>query len=372
MREAQAHSGTAAQFTINLMSAPESIGQRLNNRALRDALSITQQLQDTDIMTAQIYTLDTGAASFTRRAGTLPAWHGLGGETPADAPIERWQVNSGMDFSIHASPVEYIAASGAPFTADGFRVLSRDDTGKALGIVSDRYKIVQPRQVLEFFRDLTVAGGFVLETAGVLGEGGKYWALATNGASVNLSGDILKPYLLLATACDGSMATTAQFTSVRVVCQNTLSMAMRSGGDSIKVSHRSVFDPIAVKRELGIDQTFDAFVASVDRMAGTRIGDRAAADTIWTLFADGKDQTKAADLPKQNRDKIETVWNLYKGKAHGAELVTAKGTVWGLLNAVTEYVDHQYRARSDENRLASAWFGQGKAIKDKAFALLAA
>lgn len=323
-------------------------------------------------MAAQIYTLNTGAAAFTRRMGTLPAWHGLGGETPANAPLEIWAQNAGMDFSIHSAPVEYQTTTGATLTASGQRVLYRDDNAKALGIVSDRYKVVQPSEVLEFFRDLTLAGGFELETAGVLGEGGKYWALATNGQSASLSGDIIKPYLLLATACDGSMATTAQFTSVRVVCQNTLSMALRAGGDSIKVSHRTTFDPVAVKRELGVDQTFDQFMGAVDRMAGTRIGDKQAADTIWQLFADGKDQTKASDLPKQNRDKIETVWDLYKGKAHGADLVTARGTVWGLLNAVTEYVDHQYRARSDENRLNSAWFGAGKALKDRAFAMLAA
>ena len=324
-------------------------------------------------MTAQIYTLNNGAASFTRRMGTLPAWHGLGGETPANAPLEVWARNAGMDFEIIAAPVEYTTASGATLTAAGQRVLYRDDTAKALGIVSDRYKVVQPAEVLEFFRDLTLAGGFELETAGVLGEGGKYWALATNGQAANLSGDVIKPYLLLATACDGSMATTAQFTSVRVVCQNTLSMSLRADGNSaIKVSHRTTFDSVAVKRELGIDQTFDAFMASVDRMASTRIGDKAAADTIWQLFAEGKDMAKANELPKQNRDKIESVWDLFKGKAHGADLPTARGTVWGLLNAVTEYVDHQYRARSDENRLNSAWFGQGKAIKDRAFAMLAA
>lgn len=318
-------------------------------------------------MTAQIFTFADGRSAFTRRAGTEAAWHRLGGETPAGAPPEQWARDAGMDFSIESSPVTF--GDGQVFA--GRRVLYRDDTRAPLGIVSDRYKVVQPIEVLEFFRDLTLAGGYQLETAGVLGEGGKYWALATNGMSADLGGDIIKPYLLLATACDGSLATTAQFTSVRVVCQNTLTMATAGAVDAIKVRHSTRFDAAAVKRDLGIDQTFDAFIATADRMASTSIASRDAAKTIWDLFVDDA-SAKPADLPKQTRDKIESVWTLFNGSGKGADLPSSRGTVWGLLNAVTEYVDHQTRARSDENRLSSAWFGQGKALKDRAFEMLTA
>lgn len=322
-------------------------------------------------MTAQIYMFTDGRASFTRRAGTEAPWHSLGGETPANAPLEVWARNAGMDFEIHSSPVEF-SVEGAVSTFAGRNVLYRSDNRAPLGLVSDRYQVVQPRDVLEFFRDLTLAGGYELETAGVLGQGGKYWALATNGQSVNLAGDIIKPYLLLATACDGTLATTADFTSVRVVCQNTLSMALDGSRTAIKVPHSTRFNAADVKRQLGIGETFDQFVSQVETMASRTIADRAAADVLWQLFAEGKDQAAAHDLPKQTRDKIESVWTLYKGRGMGADLSTARGTRWGLLNAVTQYVDHATRARSDENRLNSAWFGQGKAIKDQAFQMLAA
>jgi phage/plasmid-like protein (TIGR03299 family) len=323
-------------------------------------------------MAAQIYNL-FGQDSFTRRAGTAPAWHGLGGETPADASLDVWARNAGMDFEILGAPVQFDAA-GALATFGGRRVLYRSDNAAPLGLVSDRYKVVQPREVLEFFRDLTQAGGYQLETAGVLGEGGKYWALATNGQSVNLSGDVIKPYLLLATACDGSLATTADFTSVRVVCQNTLSMAVDGATTAIKVRHTTKFDARDVKRQLGIDETFEQFVAQVDRLATRHIADRDAADVLWQLFAadqDANNRTPQA-LPKQTRDKIEGVWSLYQGAGHGAELATARGTAWGVLNAVTQYVDHETRAHNRENRLASAWFGAGKALKNRAFEMLAA
>ena len=106
-------------------------------------------------------------------------------------------------------------------------VLYRSDTGTALSVVGQRYNVVQPREILEFYRDLTEISGFELETAGVLKGGKKIWALARTGQSTSLKGnDVTNGYVLLATACDGSMATTAQFTSVRVVCNNTLAISL--------------------------------------------------------------------------------------------------------------------------------------------------
>jgi len=87
----------------------------------------------------------------------------------------------------------------------------------------------------------------------VLREGRKFWALACTGQSTTLKGrDKVDGYLLLATACDGTLATTAQFTSVRVVCNNTLSIALGNATGAIKAPHRSRFDPDVVKPQLGI------------------------------------------------------------------------------------------------------------------------
>ena len=98
---------------------------------------------------------------------------------------------------------------------------------------------VQPAEVLEFYRDLVSAGGFELETAGVLKGGKKLWALAKTGQETVLRGnDTVKAYLLLATSCDGTLCTTAQFTSVRVVCNNTLTLAHGSKASQLlRVRH---------------------------------------------------------------------------------------------------------------------------------------
>jgi phage/plasmid-like protein (TIGR03299 family) len=101
-------------------------------------------------------------------------------------------------------------------------------------------------EILHFYRDLTEQSGFELETAGVLKGGKKFWALARTGQSSALKGkDVSNGYILLATACDGTLATTAQFTSIRVVCNNTLAIALRGQqGNSgvVKVPHSTRFD----------------------------------------------------------------------------------------------------------------------------------
>ncbi|WP_439510088.1 DUF932 domain-containing protein, partial [Marinimicrobium koreense] len=179
-------------------------------------------------------------------------WHGLGRQLDSGLPVDDWVIQAGMDWEIQESPVRFIAGQreylGEIKPFDDHKVLYRSDTHDPLSVVGNRYKVVQPREILEFYRDLTERSGFELETAGVLKGGRKLWALARTGQSTTLKGkDTTKGYVLLATACDGTMATTAQFTSVRVVCNNTLAVALGSGAGAVKVPHRSVFDAEAVK-----------------------------------------------------------------------------------------------------------------------------
>ena len=162
-----------------------------------------------------------------------------------------------MDWQIESSEVRFVAGSHANSSGLGAihafpeqRVLYRSDTKVPLSVVSSRYQVVQPAEILDFYKDLTEISGFELETAGVLKDGKKLWALARTGQSATLKGkDQVNAYLLLATACDGTLATTAQFTSVRVVCNNTLSIALGDSTGTVKVGHRSQFDAQAVKRQ---------------------------------------------------------------------------------------------------------------------------
>ena len=123
-------------------------------------------------------------------------WHGLGSQLPAGQSIETWQQAAGMDWSINESDVLYSAdaTNGLHLrTNPDSKVLFRSDTFAPLSVVSKRYKVVQPNEILEFYRSLVSAGGFELETAGVLKGGKKLWALAkTDQQTVLKGGDKLK------------------------------------------------------------------------------------------------------------------------------------------------------------------------------------
>lgn len=300
--------------------------------------------------------------------GATP-WHGLGNQLPKNQPIEVWQKAAGMNFEIKQTDVLFNAHNG-----DGnilnlrsnpdSTVLFRSDNHEPLSVVSKRYKVVQPKDVLGFYRDLVSAGGFELETAGVLKSGKKIWALAKTGQETMLAGgDIVKAYLLLATSCDGSLATTAQFTSIRVVCNNTLQMAVGANKGAVKVPHSRVFDPVAVKQELGLCMTtWDQFMTSMKAMSNRPVNKFEAMSYLVNVLGD-----PALPLNEQpNQSAIHAVYGLYSGNGKGSKLHSANGTVWGLINGITEYTDSHRRARNQDYRLDSAWFGQGAQIKQKA------
>lgn len=243
------------------------------------------------------------------------------------------------------------------------KVLFRSDTLAHLSVVGKRYKVVQPKEILEFYRSLVSAGGMELETAGVLKGGRKLWALAkTNQQTVLKGGDKVKAYLLLATSCDGTLCTQAFFTSVRVVCNNTLQLAVNGSSGVVRVPHSTTFDPELMKQELGIGlSAWDQFMDSVKVLASRPVNKFEAMNYLVNVLGDPA--ATLADQPKA----LQTVYELFAGGGKGSELASANGTAWGLVNAMTDYLDHSCRARNDDNRIESAWFGTGAALKAKAF-----
>lgn len=293
-------------------------------------------------------------------------WHGLGQKLASQQPMEVWARQAGLDFQIKETPVRYMTESvgslGAIMSYPENKVLFRSDTNAPLSVVSQRYKVVQPQEILEFYRDLTEISGYELETAGVLKGGKTIWALARTGQSSTLKGnDVTNAYVLLATGCDGTLATTAQFTSIRVVCNNTLAVALAGSAGAVKVRHSTTFNPAAVKAQLGISvSTWDSFMYQMKSLSDRKVKSTEAFNYFLRVFSD---QNIPAGLT--NERAMTKAMSLYEGQGRGAELASSKGTAFGLLNSVTEFVDHERRARSTDHRLDSAWFGQGATLKQK-------
>lgn len=304
--------------------------------------------------------------------GATP-WHGLGNRLAPKQSLDVWAKAAGMNWRIEEADVRFVAADngdlGAIHAFPDQKVLYRSDTKAPLSVVSARYQVVQPADILDFYKDLTEVGGFELETAGVLKEGRKLWALARTGQSGTLKGrDEINGYLLLATACDGTLATTAQFTSVRVVCNNTLAIALDNNVGAVKVPHRSQFDAQAVKRQLGIAvSSWDAFMVRTKALAERKVTDATAEAFFRRVLTYSTTAATDRDAIAVNERAVKAVGQLYAGRGQGATLASAAGTAWGLVNAITEHVDHHRRARSDDHRRDAAWFGAGAALKQKAW-----
>lgn len=295
-------------------------------------------------------------------------WHGLGNLLSANQPIEVWQQQAGMDWDIKESPVQCVDAvdetQSRLITFPQSKVLYRSDTQAPLSVVSQRYQVVQPREILEFYRDLTEVSGFQLETAGVLKGGKKIWALARTGHSATIqANDVTNAYVLLATACDGTLATTAQFTAVRVACNNTLAVAIDDSKGAVKVPHSTTFDAEAVKRQFGISvSNWDTFMYRMKLLSQRRVKHAEAERFFKQLFTE-----PSQDLSrKPNEQAMAKTLDIYNGRGRGAELGSSNGSAFGLLNSVTEFVDHERRARNTDYRLDSAWFGHGATLKQKA------
>jgi len=302
--------------------------------------------------------------------GATP-WHGLGSQLSPHQPLEVWQREAGMNWHIEESPVRFVAGAsshlGSIHSFPEQKVLYRSDTKDPLSVVSQRYKVVQPNEVLEFYRDLTEYAGYELETAGVLKGGKKFWALARTGQNTVLKGrDEVNGYLLLATSCDGTLATMATPTTVRVVCNNTLAIAVNGASQAIRVPHSTEFNPQRVKQQLGISVSqWSEFMYRMKTLSERKVKPKEALQYfLQVICSTDTDLEDRKQLPQHRA--LQKVQDLYQGQGRGAQLVSAQDTAWGLLNAVTEFVDHEKRARSTDHRLDSAWFGQGAALKQKA------
>jgi phage/plasmid-like protein (TIGR03299 family) len=298
-------------------------------------------------------------------------WHGKGQNLAPGQPLEVWLAAAGMNWQVQRSKVRFAVAHGAApesFKAwDDKIVLFRSDTKSPLGLVSDSYKVVQPRQVLEFFTEFAHINGLELETAGTLHGGARYWALANTSKVLNVAGiDPVKGYVMLATSADGSMATTADFTSVRVVCQNTLNIALSSKSDKVvRVKHSTTFKAKDVLVNMGLmDDAWAQFSDNVTKLASARITKGQAASILISAIGDA--DKFQADLPTIGAQKameaqpnlrvMGEILDLFGGKMIGANMMTTENTAWGLVNAATEYFDH-HAGRSQDTRLASAWHG---------------
>ncbi len=346
----------------------------------------------------------TGRAAIAY-VGETP-WHKLGQRLTAGAPIEVWSKEAGLDYSVVRAPVQFecidfagvASANGVTVptsikTMPERHVLYRSDTGAALSVVSKDYKVLQPAEVLDFFGKLAEIGGFELETAGALSDGKRIWALArVNDGAPIIGQDVVRPYVLLATSYDGSMATTAKFTAIRVVCNNTITMAVgaydpatgvnsgstesdtegRAVSSMVRIPHSKVFNPEEVRMSLGIvANVWERWLVNTRLLAERKMELQEAHNFTYDLLSSIQAKPVAGrQLPDVRKSKaFERIMGMFAGGDLIGNDVVGGYTRWKMLNCITEEVDH-HRGKSTDTRMTSAWFGAGEGIKNRAYDML--
>lgn len=293
--------------------------------------------------------------------GAVP-WHGLGTELAADTTIEEWVVQAGLDWEVSKRPVYYAGANTVGNVFKDRFVLARTTDDRPYAVVSSRYKPVQPKQILEFFRHLVAKFGMTIETAGSLRDGQRIWAMArTNDAHKVMGVDEIKGYCMLSTSYDLSYSTLAYDTSVRVVCNNTLQQSFGDMQNRISIPHIKTFNADEVHEAMGRgEEKWHAFTQMLDLLATIKIDNAKAAEVLHKVYnIEGKD----AKNDSANLAHTAKILELFGGRALGADIAGSTG--WGLVNATTEYLDQHKRARSSSNRLDSAWFGDAFNTKQR-------
>lgn len=324
-------------------------------------------------------------------SGETP-WHGLGRKLPDDATFD--QVRETF-CQVTERPVSWDDGD-QDVNAPDYKAIVRRDNGKMLCIMPATYGVVQYEDACSVLEAATTEGFTRYVTAGLLDEGRRAWALASiPSATFDVAGSELKPYLLLTTAHDGTLAIRYHFTGVYVVCNNTLTAALSAAGvqvggrartkyipNVITLKHtKRVNDRLAIVRELVSKAT--NYFGSFHERALVLVNQRFTTTDMKSLAAQLFPITEEQDarFRKEGRESSShkaqaKVLYLFGGAQRAAN--NAPGTKWAAFNAVTEYVDHwQTRKGQDynalaENRFDSILFGNGAQVRQNALDLLLA
>ena len=293
-------------------------------------------------------------------------WHRLGTMLSQPPTSAEAMAEAGLDYEVIGSPVYTRNPQGVEIPLPDHRMNVRADDGRCLGMVSRQYRVIQNREAFNFLDALVAEGDLRYHTAGALGDGERVWMLAKLPREVRVRGteDVTEQYLLLSNSHDGSQALRCFFTPIRVVCNNTLTAAIRGHDRGITIRHTG---DIAAKVDqarqvLGLAAGwFDGFGEGADAMAGHRPGRQQLASYFERVYPD-----PAKGDPAKARSARMTLQGLYTG-GMGADMPGVEGTTWAAFNAVSELVDHHVGS-TEARRLESAWWGEAVKVKERAWA----
>lgn len=292
-----------------------------------------------------------------------PAWHGLGVVLDKAPGVNEALTLAGLDWEVNAMPL--LTADGRKITTH--RAMMRSSDKSILGVVGNDFTPLQNKDAFAWFQPLVESGEVTIEAAGSLKKGRRVWILAAikSGTADVKKGDAVKQYVLVAHGHDGSLSLRTGITLVRVVCQNTLTMAIFNASESekeklvtlrhtsgIKMNLEKVRERLDMQRGKLKDQ-----VTVYRELARRGIDEKNLVRYVREVLSPG-----AADNEKKRVPHVDKVVELFES-GRGADMT--RGTLWGAFNAVTEHVTH-HRGVNQDSRQNANWFGYGPQLMQRA------
>ena len=296
-------------------------------------------------------------------------WHGLGKRLENAATSAEAIAAAGLSWQVAKKPLFLEGGKEVPKV---FATV-REDNGSVLGVVGNVYRPLQNKDAFSFFDAVVGVKEAMYHTAGALGDGGCVWILAKLPGLIRVVGDdVTEKYLLLINRHDGLGSVTVMPTAIRVVCKNTIAIALGGHEAKAKIRHTATLGLRVeeVRQQLGIiNAKFGIFEQAAQRLAAVNLNGRAFENYLKAVGVAPTNMGAATTRAKNIMDEVTQLFE--QGK--GAEMPGARGTAWGAFNAVVEYADYVRSTRGKDAdagltaRAKSILFGTGAALKQKAW-----
>lgn len=299
-------------------------------------------------------------------AGEKP-WHGLGRKVDKNLTSAEAIEAAGLNWEVKKLPSYFQLENKFVLDEEHFHNV-RMDSKESLGVVGTQYTILQNKGAFSFFDAVVGIKEAIYHTAGALGKGERIWLLAKLPGIIKVTkDDITEKFLLLTNRHDGGGAVSIMFTPIRVVCQNTLNMAIGEASNRVSLRHTAGMGGkvLDVQKDLGIvNQRFALFEEAAKALVAKPVGSR---KELAQFFHDIRLVKKDEDgkLSSRAENIMDEVSKLFE-RGRGNDMPGTKGTYWAAVNAVVEFAD--YGRNSDaENRAESLLFGSGAHLKQRAW-----
>lgn len=288
-----------------------------------------------------------------------PAWHGLGNtlDNPANAAEAMQQ--GGLSWTVSLYPITV----GGIVIENNYATV-RDDNHKVLGIVGNKYHVVQNQDLFTFFDPVIDRNKHIYHTGGVLKEGRVVWLLAKLDRSFYVvDDDRVDSYVLLASSHDGTMNVTLKHTPIRVVCWNTLSAALVGNHSMVQIRHtRSAEAELRLAHKvMGLTtKSMDQMRELAETLLSKSISGRFLKQFVETVFPSQRDKEK-----RPTNRHLEPIEMLFESETNMLPGMQHSG--WAAYNSVTAYIDHIWRSKDP---LYRTWFGNGEDVRSRAIKML--